>query len=144
MIVNRQNRIPISIAALNRFWGRVRSELKLGRRDATVCFVGEPEMARLNREFRGKRKSTDVLSFPFEANRNRALRDADAKNYLGDIAISPAVARRNAKRFERTLDEEIRVLMLHGALHLMGYDHETDGGEMEARETQLRKRLGLG
>jgi probable rRNA maturation factor len=143
MIVNRQDRIPISIAALNRFWGRVRCELKLGRRDATVCFVGEPEMARLNREFRGKRKSTDVLSFPFAANGNRASRYVDAKHYLGDIAISPAVARRNAKGFGRTVDEEIRVLILHGALHLLGYDHETDDGEMEVRETQLRKRLGL-
>ena len=143
MIVNRQNRIPISIAALDRFWGRVRNELKLGRRDATVCFVGEPEMSRLNREFRGKRKSTDVLSFPFEANGSRASRDADAKHYLGDIAISPAVARRNAKRFRRTVDEEIRVLMLHGALHLLGYDHETDDGEMNEREQRLRKRLGL-
>ena len=143
MIVNRQSRIPISIAALNRFWERVRNELKLGRRDATVCFVGEPEMKRLNREYRGKRKSTDVLSFPFEANGNRAARHADAKDYLGDIAISPEVARRNAKRFGRTLDEEIRVLMLHGALHLLGYDHETDNGEMEARESVLRKRLGL-
>lgn len=143
MIVNRQDRIPIPIAALNRFWERVRSELKLGRREATVCFVDEPEMTRLNREFRGKRKSTDVLSFPFEANGNRASRHAEAKHCLGDIAIAPAVARRNAKRFGRTVDEEIRVLMLHGALHLLGYDHETDDGEMDVRETQLRKRLGL-
>jgi probable rRNA maturation factor len=143
MILNCQNRIPIPIGALNRFWKRVRSELKLGRREATVCFVGEPEMTRLNRDFRRKRKSTDVLSFPFEANGTTASRHADARNYLGDIAIAPAVARRNAKRFGRTVDEELRVLMLHGALHLLGYDHETDDGEMDVRETQLRQRLGL-
>jgi probable rRNA maturation factor len=62
---------------------------------------------------------------------------------LGDIAISPAIARRNAKAFGRTLSEEICILMLHGVLHLLGYDHETDRGEMERVETKLRSRLGL-
>ncbi len=64
-------------------------------------------------------------------------------SYLGDIAIAPAVARRNARRFGRTFDDEMRILILHGILHLMGYDHETDTGEMDRREQRLRRALGL-
>lgn len=63
--------------------------------------------------------------------------------YLGDIAIAPVVARANARRFGRTTDEELRILILHGVLHLMGYDHETDHGEMDRREQRLRRKLGL-
>ena len=64
-------------------------------------------------------------------------------SYLGDIAIAPAVARRNARRFGRTFDDEMRILILHGMLHLMGYDHETDTGQMDRREKRLRRALGL-
>jgi probable rRNA maturation factor len=62
---------------------------------------------------------------------------------LGDIAIAPAVARRNALRFGRSFDQEMRMLILHGLLHLMGYDHESDSGQMERRENRLRRELGL-
>jgi len=62
---------------------------------------------------------------------------------VGDIAIAPAVARRNALRFGRTFEDEMRILILHGALHLMGYDHETDTGQMDRRERRLRRKLGL-
>lgn len=64
-------------------------------------------------------------------------------SYLGDIAIAPAVARRNAARFGRSFDQEMRILILHGVLHLMGYDHETDQGQMTRRENGLRRDLGL-
>ena len=63
--------------------------------------------------------------------------------YLGDIAIAPSVARRNAPAFGRTFEKEMRILILHGVLHLMGYDHETDSGQMNRREMRLRRRLGL-
>ena len=63
--------------------------------------------------------------------------------YFGDIAISPATARRNALRFGRKLDDELRILIVHGVLHLMGYDHETDNGKMDRREQKLRRELGL-
>ena len=66
-----------------------------------------------------------------------------SNSYLGDIAIAPSVARRNALRFGRTFDQEMRILILHGVLHLMGYDHETDHGQMERRENRLRRELGL-
>jgi rRNA maturation RNase YbeY len=68
---------------------------------------------------------------------------ASSASYLGDIAIAPGVALRNARRFGRTLPEELRILILHGVLHLMGHDHETDNGEMDRRETRLRRQLGL-
>ena len=98
----------------------------------TVCLVTNAQIARWNRGYRRKSKPTDVLSFP-----------AEEKSYLGDIAIAPAEARRNARRFGRTFEDEIRILILHGMLHLMGYDHETDTGQMDRREQRLRRTLGL-
>src|SRR5580693_4995926 len=141
MILNRQSRIPLQDKVLARFLASVRRELKLGRREVTVCFVDDREIARLNRQFRGKSKPTDVLSFPANATGASDFPHANGTGFLGDIAISPQAARRNAKRFGRTLDEEIRVLILHGVLHLAGYDHEVDNGEMERIEMRLRKKL---
>ena len=63
--------------------------------------------------------------------------------YLGDIAIAPAIARCNARRFGRTFNDEMRILILHGVLHLMGYDHESDQGQMDRRERNLRRECGL-
>ena len=104
-------------------------------------------MARLNGKFRRKRKTTDVLSFPFEQRKPplnlRRQAHFTRGSFLGDIAISPAVARSNAQRFGRTFEQEICILILHGLLHLLGYDHETDQGEMERVEAKLRRRLRL-
>jgi probable rRNA maturation factor len=89
-----------------------------------------------------------VLSFPAVVRRKpvrlgRGAPAVKAGEYLGDIAISPATARRYAKKNGRKVSSELRVLILHGMLHLLGYDHETDRGEMERVERRLRKRLGL-
>jgi probable rRNA maturation factor len=81
--------------------------------------------------------STSFTSF------TSSLSSLSSNPYLGDIAIAPAVARRNALRFGRTFDQEMRILILHGMLHLMGYDHETDNGQMDRRENRLRRALGL-
>ena len=125
--------------------------LRLPSDSLTVCFVTDGTMARWNRTYRGKDRPTDVLSFASDdkgfrlksgGSRNGA-RATTAANYLGDIAIAPVVARANALRFGRTLEDEMRVLILHGILHLMGYDHETDTGQMERRERRLRRALGL-
>jgi rRNA maturation RNase YbeY len=78
---------------------------------------------------------------PKRPNNQRAV--APEANFLGDIAISPATARRNAKKFRRTLSNELQILILHGVLHLLGYDHETDRGQMTRIENQLRRKLGL-
>jgi probable rRNA maturation factor len=146
-IGNRQGRLPISLPAMERFLRKLNRELGLRQGSSYVCFVTDAEMKRLNTRFRKKRKTTDVLSFPSEVRtRPRSLRVRVrqlAGEFLGDIAISPVVAQRNAKKFNRTLPEEICILMLHGVLHLLGYDHETDRGEMEVVEARLRRRLGL-
>jgi probable rRNA maturation factor len=155
MIANRQRRVRVTIPPLQEFLSRVQKKLKVPADAVSVCFVGDAEMARWNAAYRGKRRSTDVLSFPANGNGARANRskrrsavsspwaaNGDSK-YLGDIAISPVVARRNARRDGRPLSAELRILILHGVLHLLGYDHETDHGEMELYEQRLRASLGL-
>jgi probable rRNA maturation factor len=143
MILNRQSRIPIQDTVLARFLSSVQRELKLRRREVTVCFVEDREIARLNGRFRGKPKPTDVLSFSANGTGASDFPHENGVGFIGDIAISPQAARRNAKRFGRTLDEELRILILHGVLHLVGYDHEADDGEMDRIETRLRRKFGL-
>jgi probable rRNA maturation factor len=104
----------------------------------TVQLIGDEAMARLNRTFRNKRGPTDVLSFPAGT-----AKPGKNTEYVGDIAISPETARRNARRFARPFGLELRVLILHGMIHLAGFDHETDHGEMERLELKLQRRLGI-
>jgi probable rRNA maturation factor len=152
MIVNRQRRIRVPARSLERFTREAMGLLRLPSDSLTVCFVTDGAMARWNRTYRGKDRPTDVLSFASDesgfrikagGSRNGA-QAASAEAYLGDIAIAPVVARANAVRFGRTLEDEMRILILHGILHLMGYDHESDSGQMERRERRLRRALGLG
>ena len=138
MIVNRQRRVPVAIQPLQEFYERARQELKLPRESVTVQLISDEAMARLNRTFRNKRGPTDVLSFPA----NGAKPNAKSE-YVGDIAISPETARRNARRFSSSLADELRILILHGMIHLAGFDHETDHGEMDRLERRLRRRLGV-
>jgi probable rRNA maturation factor len=155
MILNRQRTVRVARPALELFLRRVRRELGLGAAEVTVCLVSDAEIARMNESFRKKRGPTDVLSFPAvvrrkpvrvaaarPSRRNRRARVA-RPDFLGDIAISPATARRNAKKYRRSLPDELRILILHGVLHLLGYDHETDRGQMERLEQRLRQRLRL-
>jgi len=147
MILNRQRAVRVARRPLELFLRRVERELRLGDADATVCFVSDAEIARMNLAFRGKKGPTDVLSFPAEKQRRKKRYAKSAedieKSYLGDIAIAPATARRYAKKNGRSLSGELRVLILHGVLHLLGYDHETDCGEMDRFEQKLRRRFGL-
>jgi probable rRNA maturation factor len=137
MIVNRQRRVPIAIHPLQQFYERVQRELGFAPESVTIQLVSDDSMARLNQTYRKKHGPTDVLSFPANGHRRRA----SASEYIGDIAISPETARRNARRFSRSLPKEMRILILHGMIHLAGFDHETDHGEMERFERRLRKRL---
>jgi probable rRNA maturation factor len=142
MIVNRQHRIRASQKDLEVFLKEVQHGLGLRRQEVTVCLVTDAEIARLNRTFRRKEGPTDVLSFPANGTKPRP-RGRGVPGYLGDIAIAPAVARRNARQNGRSLGNELRVLVLHGVLHLLGYDHESDKGEMERLEKKLRRRLRI-
>jgi probable rRNA maturation factor len=152
MVLNRQRAVRVSISTLTAFLARARRALRLKGSECAVCLVSDQEMARLNRTFRGKSGPTDVLSFPADQPQVRARRISASRfpdlltsrhRYLGDIAIAPGVARRNARRSGRTLEAELRILVLHGILHLLGYDHESDNGEMKRLEGRLRRRLGL-
>ena len=159
MIVNRQRRVRIPVKPLKDFFDRVRRELRFPDEAVTVQLISDAAMARLNQSFRHKRGPTDVLAFPANGawpKRNApfveqallpvgSLRRQDRlrRDYVGDIAISPETARRNARRFSRTLPAEMRILILHGMIHLAGFDHETDHGEMDRLERRLRRRLGV-
>ncbi len=108
------------------------SELAPGR--AFCCLItSDKELRRLNREFRNQDYATDVLSFP----------SADSGAFLGDIAISLAKAKQQAEEHGHGVAQEVQILMLHGLLHLLGMDHETDGGQMARAERKWRETLGL-
>jgi probable rRNA maturation factor len=153
MILNRQRSVRLSTRALESFLLRVRRELGLKQAQITVCLVSDAEIAGMNQSFRKKHGPTDVLSFPAvklqKPRRSKRLANSLAPDSLnsdaslGDIAIAPAVAKRNAKNYGRTLPAELKILILHGVLHLLGFDHEADRGEMDRTEKKLRRRLGL-
>lgn len=131
--VDRRLRVP-SARVLARFLRQAQAQVRL-RGEVSVLLAAEGKIRRLNRQFRGKDKATDVLSFPAP--------DAMAGEVAGDLAISVPTALRQAREQGHTLAVEIKVLILHGLLHLAGHDHERDDGEMARRERRLRGRLGL-
>lgn len=102
------------------------------RGDVTIALITDPAMRRLNAAFRRADYATDVLSFP-----------SDEPGVLGDIAIARGVAARQARHLGHDEATELKVLALHGLLHLLGYDHDTDRGEMQRAEERLRQRAGL-
>lgn len=122
----------IASRPLQAYAEKLSQEIASGR-DFVCLLTSAEELAELNERFRGKSESTDVLSFPA----------AGATDYLGDLAISVPHARARAKELGHGASDEIRILMLHGLLHLMGFDHETDRGKMRRVETRWRERLGL-
>jgi probable rRNA maturation factor len=103
--------------------------------EVVVLLTSDAELKRLNKAFRGKNQATDVLSFP--------AAEEIAEEHAGDLAISLETAQRQAVEHGHTLAEEVKILLLHGLLHLDGEDHEADSGEMAARELALRKQLKL-
>lgn len=130
MVILRQSVQGVSASALRRFAGRARRAAGLsGRMD--VLITTDRDLRALNRRFRRKDRATDVLSF---AGQNGAA---------GDIAISAETAARNARRLGHSTAAELKVLILHGALHLAGYDHERDRGQMARREQRLRRQFRL-
>jgi len=130
VLLNRQRARPVSAPRLRRVLRAAAAALGV-RGELALVLAGDGLLRRLNRVYRGTDKTTDVLSFPGEG----------GEAGLGDIVISVAKAERNARGFGRTLAQELDVLALHGFLHVLGYDHETDGGAMDRLEGRLRRRL---
>jgi probable rRNA maturation factor len=124
----------LSTSGLSRFLNRARAAVGL-KAEVDVLLADDPTLRQLNKSFRGKNKPTDVLSFPSPSE--------FAKRHAGDLAISLDTAARQAAAYGHTLRDEVRILLLHGLLHLSGEDHETDNGEMAAREALLRRELKL-
>ncbi len=143
MVLNQQSEVRVDVRDAQAFAARLGRALKLGRRRFNVSFVDDRSIARLNAAYLGRRRPTDVLSFPWESAKNGdpPVAAREFRNFLGDIVIATPTARRNARAEGHSTRQEIRWLILHGLLHLLGYDHETDAGEMTARELALRDRL---
>jgi len=120
----------VSARALGQFAARAQRAAGV-RGEVDVLVTSSAALRRLNRRFRGKNAATDVLSFP------------SADGTAGDLAISAEIAARNARRLRHSAADELKILILHGLLHLAGYDHETDAGEMARKEARLRRALGL-
>ena len=126
--------LGLSEATLARFVSRAKRAIRVAG-EVNVMVTSSRELRRLNRQFRGKDKPTDVLSFP-------AI-DGSTNGLAGDVAISADIAADNARRLGHTAADEIKILALHGVLHLAGYDHEEDHGEMSQKEARLRRVLAL-
>src|ERR1044072_2885574 len=140
-VINNQRKVELDSGVFQSFLEKMFAAVPgISGRSATVAFISDRRMKELNNFFREKTSTTDVLSFPHEAD---IFADDDDKEFLGDIVISAEQAARQAKENGLTLENEIEQLILHGILHLCGYDHETDEGEMNAMELKLRKKLGI-
>jgi probable rRNA maturation factor len=133
MVIVQKPVAQLSEGALERFLSRAKRAAGL-RGVVNVLLTSSVELQALNKRFRGKDHPTDVLSFP------PLIQHA---GFVGDVAISVDIAKENAERLGHAAADEIRVLVLHGVLHLAGYDHETDNGAMQAKEMLLRKKLRL-
>jgi len=138
LIILRKKVVGLSAQVLGRFVLRARRAVGLSGR-VNVLLTGSAEMRALNLRFRNKNKTTDVLSFPCDA----SLNGTDKRAFAGEIAISANIARENAARLGHLAALEVKVLALHGILHLAGFDHERDNGQMARKEAILRRKLGL-
>ena len=135
VVRNLQRRYKVDRRALETFLTKVAVSVGAADASATLALVGDARIRELNRDFRGYDKPTDVLSF--------AASPPAEPDYLGDIVISVETASRQAERRHSILKRELEVLSLHGFLHLLGYDHEKDNGEMRRLEYRLRRRFGI-
>lgn len=138
MVILEKKVAGLNEASLERFVLRARKAVRLRGR-VNVLITGSGAVRQLNRRFRGQDKPTDVLSFPSSA----SPEPGPNATLAGDVAISADIAMQNALRMGHSPSQEIKILALHGILHLAGFDHERDNGEMARKETQLRRALKL-
>ncbi len=139
-VVNRQRKVAVDEERWRAFAARALKVAPSGGAGLTVAFVSDRAMRELNRRWRGKGGTTDVLSFP--AGQDEFERAAEGA-MLGDVVVSVEQAARQAAEQGHSFENEVEQLILHGVLHLCGYDHERDGGEMNRLELRLRRRLGI-
>lgn len=138
-IINRQRKIKIDCSSFEKFAASAIGKIpETAGKSAVISFVSDRKMRLLNKNFRGKNTTTDVLSFPFEAEEFES-----GENNLGDIIISLEQAERQTIENNLDFEIEIKQLILHGILHLCGFDHETDTGEMNRLELRFREELGI-
>lgn len=135
LVRHRLRRNPVKLSAFSRFAQRILDLLREPQAELSLELIGSQRMRRLNREFRGKDRPTDVLAFPMrEAPHSRP-------DVIGDVVIAMPVAMAQARCYHHSLDEELIRLLVHGVLHLLGYDHER--GEREARKMRSKESLLL-
>ncbi len=132
-VVSKQRLVSINRGRIGDLTHRTISSVGRADSSLTVAFVRDRKIRELNRNFRGKDRATDVLSFP--------AGEGFETDYLGDIVISTDTAAKQAKEAGHSFDREVSELVIHGVLHLCGYDHETDRGEMNRLELKLRRKL---
>jgi probable rRNA maturation factor len=154
-VVNLQRKIKLDTDVFRKYVQQLTSSVDEAHgKTFSVAFLSDKRMTELNKFFRGKNSTTDVLSFPqsepgavatgFEEDGNPITTvPGSDENFLGDIVISAEQAARQATENKLSLEKEMKQLILHGLLHLCGYDHETDGGEMDRRELELRETLEI-
>jgi probable rRNA maturation factor len=133
-VLSRQRRFKIYRESVALFCAALLQSLDQPNRAVSVVFVGARTMRSLNRRYLHRDYATDVLSFPYEG------ATMDGMPFLGEIVVSPETAVRQAARCRACPEKELRKLLVHGILHLLGYDHETDGGRMNRRQTALLRR----
>lgn len=139
-VINRQRLHKIDRAEMACLGRAVLDQIKLSNCTATITFIRDRAMQHLNRDYRGKDQPTDVLAFAYhESNEN--FESDELPEHLGDVVISVETAERYARELKLTFKREIEWLVIHGLLHLAGYDHETDNGEMRRLERRLRQLL---
>ncbi len=139
-VINKQRKIRLEKSEFEAFAKDAASLIEQAKdKDFTIVFVSDKKIRELNRTFRNKNLPTDVLSFNYESD----FYDSETNGFLGDIVISVETAKKQAKENSLTLEKEIKQLILHGILHLCGYNHETDQGQMNQLEVELREKLGI-
>ena len=138
-VLNRQRGRKIGPGPWREFAEKALRAVGRQEESATVVFVSDRAITDLNRRFRGRKRATDVLSFPIEAARFERSIDS----HLGDVVVSVERAETQAKEHGLSFQNEVKQLILHGLLHLCGYDHETDSGQMNRLELRLRRRLEI-
>ena len=141
-VVNRQRKLPLDCDQWKAFTAEALKVAPAKAAGVTVAFVSDRMMRELNLRWRGKRGTTDVLSFP-EGRDAFVNFQLPEELTLGDVVISVEQAARQAAEHGLEFEKEVAQLILHGLLHLCGYDHETDRGEMDRLELRLRRKLGI-